>query len=456
MLGANVPEANAAPAEIRGLDKLPFEKHAALSFLGSISLPTSAGSLSDREWLGEGKIETGASCSSDTVRSRSKIVFADGTDTTSGVSSIRRNKTAVGQGLDGKPFALTADMGNGALYDGGFNAQTSTPPGAIITAQEFWFVITCDTRASVTGSSPLESPYFAIKLISDGANWKVAQDNVPVEDQATTTTLSATSSRADGRVDFAASVVAAGGTVDGGTVDFIDADAGVSPDRVLATGTVVSGKAAAISKDPISAVDGKGVNVKAVYTPAAGFIASESAAQLVYGVRPPDVGTVGGDVTVEVPVRDTPSPTGAVQFTAAAEASLGKATFTAAGLTASGSINGATVTDTRKDKSAAWVVSGTATSFSTQAAPIANKLSEIPAAALTWSPKEKAGTTLPSGAVKGSAGAKLDGNPSLVSWTSVGSGQGDLVSQVGADLNLDAKGDFVPGSYSAKLTLTLI
>lgn len=445
-------------------DRLDFanraDDYSKLEFLGSITLPASKGSMNDSAWLQAGPITTPSGCPDNTVRSRNKIVIQDSQFPLGShagelniVADTKRPETAQpGWGLDGKPIRLTADMGSNALKDTGFQ---STSPGIgglnPLPAGDFWYVITCDP-APVGNSITVRSPYFSVKLTTDGLGaWSLPGGGPVGEDKATTTAFTAASSRLDGRVDFTATVTAEGGAVNGGTVDFVNA----ADQTVLATGTVLAGQATATSAAAIDPVNG--VNVQAIYRGTEGFTASDpSVAQQVFGVKPSGNSSGTGDVTVLVEQREDPAPAGSVKFTAAATADLGKAKNTKTGIEATGSIEGAVVTDTRSNKSAPWVVNGKTSKFTTTAAPVTGKLNEINASALSWTPAAKTGTTLPTGATAGTAKTTLEKDRALVSWAAGGSGGAENVSQVGASLNLAAEGDFVPGSYTAKLTLTLI
>ena len=290
-----------------------------------------------------------------------------------------------------------------------------------------------------------DNAYFSVKLERTGTGWRAVAGEPSAA--PTATAFTASSSRVNGKVDFVASVTAGEALVSGGTVDFV-VD---GTDTRIATGTVTAGKATATSENAVDPTDG--LNVKAVYRGVSGFAASESAPQRVFGVRVPAPGSGDGDVTVVVPERDTPA--GSVKFTAAATADLGEAVWTANGLSAIGSIAGAVVVDSRIDKSATWTVNGVADKFKTQTPASGSKVNEIPAAALSWVPAVKKGTTLPAGATVG-AGAALGSPQTLLRWAQGGSGAGELKSEVGAELKLNAEGDFVAGNYSAKITLTLV
>lgn len=440
-----------ASANDRTIDKLPFAKHASLTFLGSISFPATSGSLTNRNWLGQASITTNAGCPTGTAASRSKIVLSDGTDTTAGVATIRYDPTTrPGWGLNGQPISLSVPTDNEyALNSGGFVDKVKSPTPADIPAGDFYFVITCDQTLR-SGTAAVQSPYFAIKLVSDGTNWTVAQDT-PVADQDTTTTFTATETRVDGKVDFAATVAGATSTVTGGTVDFVNVDTSA----VLASGTVANGAAVATSTAAVDPV--AGVSVKAVYKGTTGFKTSESAAQTVHGVQA-DTTPKSSQLSLDASSRTVaPPPAGSVKFTAGT-GTLTIGQNTSAQITASGQFTGASVADSRKDKSAAWTLNGRASQFTTTATAGTGQANSLPVTALSWTPKAH-GTLPDNRATVNGTKAALDTDKPLLSWAAgvAGAGTGtEIVSAADADLALDAQGDYVPGTYTATLTLTLI
>lgn len=447
-------------------DKLPFEMHKNVPYLGPITMPVNVGSMSDRQWLEGGAITTEGACAAGMNRTRSKLVWAENWASPNGVefdardsayaSVNRTNARMEGWGLDGLPFELTLAgdaSDNNVMLPGGFHdpGGSGTDAGAVPVG-DFWFVLTCDaSRPNPTATvDQVGASYFAVKLENNGTHWRVAGSGAEYPaavDLATETSLTATATNIDGRVTFTASV-SADSTVTGGTVQFVN----TANNAVLASAPVLAGQAQATSTAPIDPVTP--VSVKAVYSGVAGFTGSESGTQQVTGVRPAAPGTGEGDLELDVPVNNS-APAGAVVFTAAAAANLGTGAWSGNSLTASGSIEGARVTDSRADKSAAWSVNGSATAFTTTAAPIAGKATEIPATALTWAPAVTEGTTLPAGASAGERAA-FGQSRTLLSWAAGSQAEGTVESSVGAELSLNFDGELVPGAYSAKLTLTLV
>jgi hypothetical protein len=159
------------------------------------------------------------------------------------------------------------------------------------------------------------------------------------------------------------------------------------------------------------------------------------------------------DVNITVAIPASVSNNGLKLTVANTAVALGKATQTAGNFVASGALGTVTVADARQTKNA-WNLNGKVTEFVNTTTP-ANK---IPAGALGWAPSivttESAATP---GAVVAPGAAGL-GSSSILAQAPASTTAGTLTTVTNATLNFSvpATGSVAPGTYGAKLTLTLI
>ncbi|WP_029290446.1 HtaA domain-containing protein [Cellulomonas sp. HZM] len=184
-----------------------------------------------------------------------------------------------------------------------------------------------------------------------------------------------------------------------------------------------------------------------IYVYAAGGAAANAAQELFVPV------TFAGDVNVGVEVPETPVTPDPGEFSwtigGSGSVSLGTATSTAAGFTASGQLPAIVVKDTR-DGAPAFSISGQAGSFLA-----ADGSGSFGGQALGWTPKLSANSV---GAVAGATVAPGTGNGLKASSTLVSGAAGHALGtvDVGATLDLLAPADAKPGSYTSTLTLTAL
>jgi hypothetical protein len=187
--------------------------------------------------------------------------------------------------------------------------------------------------------------------------------------------------------------------------------------------------------------------------PAAPFVVSYTAEDDGGSTPPPAADEDEVIVDVEVPEADEPGEPGGPGDpgtldlkVAGGTATLGTATANASGFSATGKLPTVTVTDTREGAKA-FTVSGQASAFSGSAGTFSGN-------ALGWAPK------LGANGVEAVAGAAVEANnPGLgASKTLVSATNGHALGsvEVGADLTLQAPETAKAGSYTSKVTLSVI
>ena len=159
------------------------------------------------------------------------------------------------------------------------------------------------------------------------------------------------------------------------------------------------------------------------------------------------------DVNVTVAIPASVSNNGLKLTVANTSVALGSATQTGGNFVASGALGTATVADARQTKNA-WNLSGKVTAFTNTT----DSKKTIPAGALGWAPSVVTSESdATAGAVVAPGAAGL-GNSSVLAQAAASSKAGTLTTVTNATLNFSvpATGSVAPGTYGAKLTLTLI
>ncbi|GAB3617125.1 hypothetical protein GCM10027416_16820 [Okibacterium endophyticum] len=413
--------------------------------IGDLILTPTTGAMANGDWFKTGgSISSDATCPADTEGSRNKVVSATGEEAIA-ASAYRHTLSGAlttGWGMDGEPLHLTptAPLPTGTGVNQLFTNFSAL--GAGYTG-EFDFVVTCDPGFAA-GTQPIgDSPYFSIRLVSDGTNWTVKESD-PVEKTDTTLELGGTA-LSTGAVQLSATVKADGSAATGATgqVTFTGTPGGIS-----GTGTVTNG-VAQFSTDVLTA--GTEYTFTASYAGDTAYEGSSSNKFVVTTVAEP-VEPITTEITVQIPQGGP----GTLAFSGADTATLATATESASTFDADGSLSAVTITDSRETKSR-WTVNGKVSPFE------ADGLTDIGANVLGWTPAPVG--TLPPGVAKGNAvqpgTGKGDGlavdRPLASAVDGYAAAGTTATAQVEAALRFSApKAGVQAGNYRTTLTLTLI
>jgi YD repeat-containing protein len=410
--------------------------------IGDLVLSPTNGTMADRSWFTNGgSISSTATCPDGTQRSRSRVInVTTGEDALAASSYRSKNNGALttGWGMDGQPLNLTPT----APLPAGANANVVFSGFSQLFGYvgEFDFVITCDPGAVSGGVG--ESPYFSIRLVSDGANWTVKAQE-PAEKTDTTLELGGTALQ-NGAVKLTATVKAEGQTATAAQGDVTFNGTG----GITGTGTLSNG-VAEFTTDVLTA--GTEYTFTASFGGDTAYNGSNSNEAKVTTVAAP-AEPIDTEITVTIPAGGP----GTLSFTGAETATLATATEEATTYDASGALSAVTITDSRETK-AAWTVNGKVKPFTSDGLP------PIGANVLGWTPK--ADGTLPAGVEAGAAVAPGTGEndglavdrPLAKAAADGYSAEGTVTAKVSADLRFSApKSGVQAGNYATTLTLTLL
>jgi hypothetical protein len=353
-------------------------------------------------------------------------------------------------GINGQPVNLnqvdSAVYNSNRAFDSIPNAKTNLVAGQFEMRRYCW--------ADEFNPSYTTDKYFVSKpLVLDAAgNWAVKVD-APAGPAGIVVPFTAASNSETGQISLTATVQksatdATVATDAAGKVEFYNTVGGAK----VGEGNVTAGVATWTSTQLASGT--YSYTARFISTDPSKYLSSEMTASQnvehsftgVYEGTPTDV-----NITVAIPA--SVSNNGLKLTVANTAVALGKATQTAGNFVASGALGTVTVADARQTKNA-WNLNGKVTEFVNTTTP-ANK---IPAGALGWAPSivttESAATA---GAVVAPGAAGL-GSSSILAQAPASTTAGTLTTVTNATLNFSvpATGSVAPGTYGAKLTLTLI
>lgn len=312
-------------------------------------------------------------------------------------------------------------------------AQDISGTGATGGEPDKWVVV-CFSQPGGTGAMDYAQSMY-VTLSADGSSYTTSSTPPPLT--ATTTTLTASPNPAAGgsRLTLTATVTVADGTNPAGSVEFevggslIGGPVAVNADGVATT-----------TSTTIFSVAGS-YPLEAVYTPASSFAYASSTGTVTETVNaPPQVGSV--PVTVSVPSN------GAFSVTV----TPGTVNLSVSGLTATGTLQDITVTDTRNTYPG-WSVSGQDSQFTGAGTAIG---SSIPGNQLGWTPVVVG--SLQGGAALGptvaSVSPGLGSAAATLAIAAPGCGFGTNV--LSANVALAIPQTAAAGPYSGTMTLTFV
>lgn len=311
--------------------------------------------------------------------------------------------------------------------------------GELEPGQSVYFVLQCVNRGVGANEGIGTDAYFATKLTKlDAMNWEVSAPEADTPAEKTDTTVTLTSSDVTATsATVTAKVAPADAT---GKVTFT-----IGSDK---TEIPVANGQAQLGLNDLTA--NTKYTVKADYSGDTKYNASTAQLDVTTKAAPAANPSAGVDVSVDVPPAKTPeSGTGSLQLTVDKTSVLLTGDVTNRLVdkvwTATGALDGVTVTDDRNDASGqGWTLTGKLTDFNGGA----DGNNTISASALNWTPKTVSGP----GEAGGTTTDGLAENRTLATGAASAT---KTETKLSADMTLAVPGDVKEGNYTSKLTLVL-